>query len=118
VVSDPLLELTFGSPLYAAVTVCGPPVSVDVAKCATSEPPTTVNGTGFCAWPSMKKVTVPVGVPWYPGAVTTAVNVTCWPTVEGFCDDETVVVEAARPATPAALENAEVFPLGSVAVAV
>ena len=62
--SDPLLGLTFASPLYAAETVCDPAVSVDVVNCASSAPPTTASGTGVCAWPSMVKVTVPVGVPW------------------------------------------------------
>ena len=50
--------------------------------------------TGVCAWPSMVNVTVPVGVPWYDGAVTTAVKVTGWPTVDGFADDETAVCVA------------------------
>ena len=50
--------------------------------------------TGVCAWPSTVKVTVPVGVPWKHGAATTAVNVTAWPSVEGLCDDSSVVVDA------------------------
>lgn len=66
----------------------------------------------------MVKVIVPVGVPWNPDAVTTAVKVTCWPTVEGFADDDTAVTEAASACDPATVENAEVSPLGSVAVAV
>ena len=83
--SDPLLELTCASPLYAAVTECCPAVSVEVANCTSSCPPTMASCTGACAWPSMVNVTVPVGVPWYEGAETTAANVTCWPTVEGIC---------------------------------
>ncbi len=66
----------------------------------------------------MVKITVPVGVPANPGAVTIAVNVTCWPTVDGFNDDETAVIVAGRGSEPTAAENAEVFPFGSVAVAV
>ena len=50
--------------------------------------------------------------------MTIAVNVTCWPTVDGFNDDVTVVIVAGKAGDPTAFENAEVFPLGSVAVAV
>ena len=67
-----------------------------MTNCASSTPPTTESGTGVCACPSMVKVTVPVGVPANPDAVTIAVNVTCWPTVDGFNDDDTAVVEAGR----------------------
>jgi hypothetical protein len=63
-------------------------------------------------------VTVPVGVPEYDGAVTTAVKVTVWPSVEGFDDDETAVCVAGSTCDPVAYENSEVFPDGSVAVAV
>jgi hypothetical protein len=116
--SDPLLGLTFVSPLYAAETECGPAVSVDVTNCASSTPPTTASAMGVCACPSMVKVTVPVGVPANPGAVTIAVNVTGWPTVDGFNDADTEVIVAGSPGAPTALENSEVFPFGSVAVAV
>jgi hypothetical protein len=64
------------------------------------------------------KVTVPVGVPRNPGAVTTAVKVTGAPAVDGFADDDTAVVEAGKPGDPTEFENVEVFPFGSVAVAV
>jgi hypothetical protein len=42
------------------------------------------------------KVAVPVGVP-VPGllADTVAVNTTCWPVADGFCDEITEVVVAA-----------------------
>jgi hypothetical protein len=47
------------------------------------------------------------------------VKVTDWPTVEGFADDDTVVVEAGTDTdSPGEFENAEVFPAGSVTVAV
>ena len=52
------------------------------------------------------------------GAVTTAVNVTDWPTVEGFSVDETVVTVASRAGAAVASENCEVFPAASVSVAV
>ena len=45
----------------------------------------------------MVKVTVPVGIPWKPGAETIAVKVTCWPTVDGLSDDESVVVVDFKP---------------------
>ena len=64
--SDPLLGPTFASPPYAAVTVCGPAVSVNVVNRASSTPPTIESATGVCAWPSMVNVTAPVGVPWNP----------------------------------------------------
>ncbi len=44
--SDPLLGLTFASPLYAAKTECCPTVRVEVGNCAWSTPPTTDSGTG------------------------------------------------------------------------
>jgi len=116
--SDPLLEPTFVSPLYAAETESCPAVSVDVTNCASSLPPPTESDTGVSACPSMVKVTVPVGVPEKDGALTTAVKVTCWPTVDGFIDDASTVMEPGRVLDPTAFENAEVFPLGSVAVAV
>ena len=116
--SDPVLPLKSASPLYAAETECGPAVSVDVGNCASSTPPTTESATGVCAWPSMVNVTVPVGVPWNPAAVTTAVKVTGWPTFEGFDVHDTAVIVAGRDGVPTAFENAEVFPSGSVAVAV
>jgi hypothetical protein len=46
--------------------------------------------------PSMN-VTVPVGTVAFPlGPATDAVNVTCCPAVDGFCDDVTAVVVAAN----------------------
>jgi hypothetical protein len=116
--SDPLLGLTFVSPLYAAETECGPTVRVEVGNFAWSTPPTTESGTGVSDWPSIVKVTDPVGVPWNPAAVTTAVNVTRSPTVDGFNEDDTIVTVAGRACDPTAFENAEVFPIESVAVAV
>ena len=40
-----------------------PAESVEVVNWASSLSPTTARVTGVCAWPSMVKVTVPVGVP-------------------------------------------------------
>ena len=57
-----------------------------------SIPLTSCTELGVSGTPSMVNVTVPVGVPANPGAVTTAVNVTCWPTVDGFNEDVSVVV--------------------------
>src|SRR5271155_821919 len=45
---DPVLEMTFASPLDDAVTECCPAVSVDVTNCASSWPPTTESDTGGC----------------------------------------------------------------------
>jgi hypothetical protein len=42
--------------------------------------------------PSLK-LTVPDGL----SPLTDAVNVTDWPTVDGFCDDPTLVTDAATP---------------------
>ena len=63
---------------------------------AWSLPPTSATVTGVCAWPSMVKVTVPVGVPEYVGAVTVAVKVTCSPTDDGLTDDARVGVDVLR----------------------
>jgi hypothetical protein len=46
----------------------------------------------------MLKVTIPVGDPWYPGAVTMAVKVTPWPTVDGLTEDTSAVVVVCKPA--------------------
>ena len=40
----------------------------------------------------MVKVTVPVGVPAEPDAATSAVKVTCSPTIDGFNEEWSVVV--------------------------
>src|SRR5262249_44350813 len=77
-------------------TECCPTGSVDVTNCASSTPPTTDSATGVCACPSMVKVAVPVGVPANPDAVTIAVKVTGWPTVEGSADEPNVVAVAVR----------------------
>jgi hypothetical protein len=90
--SDPLLAFTFASPLYNADTVCGPAESVAMVTWAWSLLPTRASGTGVCACPSIVKVTMPVGVPSYEGAVTTAVKVTACPDVDGFALEVSVVV--------------------------
>jgi hypothetical protein len=63
--------------------------SADVVKVAW--PPDNVPVP--MADPPSRKVTVPVGAP--PVVDTVAVNVTGWPTVEGLCEEVTVVVESA-----------------------
>ena len=65
-----------------------PPARAEVVRLAT--PP--LNVPVPIGLPPSRKVTNPVGVP-VPGgtAVTVAVNVTGWPTTEGFTDDVTVV---------------------------
>jgi hypothetical protein len=117
IASEPVLGLTFASPLYDAVTVCGPAVSVDVTNCGSALPPTSASGKGECAWPSMVNETLPVGMPWNPGALTTAVKVTCWPSVDGLADEVTVVMVADNPTTPTMVENCDVSPSASVVVA-
>ncbi len=97
---------------------CVDPPRVSRSGIALSSVPTSESGTGVSACPSIVKVTVPVGVNRDPVAVTTAVNVTCWPTVDGFSDDETAVTVAGNDCDPTAVENSEVFPIESVAVAV
>src|SRR5581483_284942 len=75
-------------------------------------PPDSVPVPSVAA-PSMK-VTIPVGTPGPgPGSVTVAVNVTDWPYTAGLGAADTVVVVIAK-----AAENSDVFPAGSVAVAV
>jgi hypothetical protein len=74
------------------VIECDPVLKADVANVALPLPlrapvPNVVA-------PSMN-VTVPVGTVVFPlGPATAAVNVTCCPAVDGFCDDVTVVVVA------------------------
>src|SRR5207245_2538226 len=79
------------SPPYTAVMLCGPAASVDAEwvplLAPFSLPVPSVNV------PSLN-VTVPVGVP--PVLVTVAVNVTDWPTFEGFVLEATAVVVVAR----------------------
>ena len=79
-------------PPYTAVIECDPVLKDDVANVAWPLPfrepvPNVVA-------PSMN-VTVPVGTVVFPlGPATVAVNVTCCPAVDGFCDDVTAVVVA------------------------
>src|SRR5208337_3897761 len=62
-----------------------------VDKVAWATPFCSASCTGGCAWPSMKKVTVPVGVA-ASTMVTVAVSVTTWPTIAGFGATVTCVV--------------------------
>ena len=79
-------------PEYVAVMVWLPAASELVVHAAL--PPATVTDGQSVVAPSLK-VTVPVGVPLLPP--NAAVNVTDWPTVEGFIDEVTATVDAARP---------------------
>jgi hypothetical protein len=73
--------------------VCEPTVRVEVAKVA--EPFVRATACPKIT-PASRNVTVDVGRP-DPDEVTAAVSVTEWLLVEGFCEDVTVVVEAAAP---------------------
>jgi len=64
------------------------------------------------------KVTVPVGVPWKPDAVTTAVKVSCWPSADGLIDEVSAVAETGKPTVPTTLDKSDVLPEVSVFVAV
>ncbi len=66
----------------------------------------------------MVNVTVPVGVLWDAGAVTTAVKVTAGPRSTDWPTTTRPSASDTSAADPTAFENAEVFPDGSVAVAV
>ncbi len=86
-----ILDLNAISPPYEPVIVWPPAESVPVMNSATPEPfrelvPSTV-------WPS-RNVTVPLGVLGPLTPATVAVNVTDWPRVDGFTDEERVVVVA------------------------
>jgi len=74
-----------------AVIVCVPCASAEVVSVATLPPPTAAVPRLLA--PS-KNCTVPVGV----APLTVAVNVTDWPSVDGFCDDVSAVVVAPAPA--------------------
>ena len=93
--SDPPLALKFVSPLYAAETECGPTVSVEVGTGLVHAPDDrerhgrlrlAVDGEGHR----------PRRRPRGPRRVTTAVKVTCWPTVDGFNEDVSVVMVACK----------------------
>ena len=71
-------------PLYVALIVCVPCVSVDVENDAWAIPFFTVKLTGGCAIPSMENVTAPVGVALPDVGATIAVSVTVWATVAGL----------------------------------
>src|SRR2546422_4012720 len=79
----PVLGLKLDTPRKVAVTVCVPRASALVVTDATP-PPARVCGPPMSV-PSAANWTVPVGVP-PPGAVavTVAVNVTLWPTMDGL----------------------------------
>jgi len=87
--SVPLLESKLVSPLYSALMVWVPTVSVAVSSVAT--PPDRALVPRVVV-PSLK-VTVPVGVP--APEDTVAVKTTVCPKVEGFWDEATEVLEAA-----------------------
>jgi hypothetical protein len=89
-----VLPLKLTSPLYTAVTVAVPTVSVDTDALVALPPLIATALPKFT--PLVWNWTVPVGVPT-PGAValTIAVNVTDWPNTEGLADELTAVVVSA-----------------------
>ena len=84
-----MLDKKFASPLYVAVMECPPPPSADVENAATLLLIGVLPNTVTPSW----KVTVPVAVE--VGEKTVAVNVTTWPTLEGFSEETTLVEVAA-----------------------
>ena len=80
------------SPLYRAVIEWMPVLNEAVVNDAV---PAESVAVPSCVPPS-KKVTVPVGVT----PLTVAVNRTACPALEGFCDDDNVVVVPAGVADP------------------
>jgi len=76
-------------PLYVAVIVGLPNGKCVVVSCVT---PST-NGRRPMLTPSLKKVTVPVGLREL-AELTVAVNVTACPTLEGFALDATLICVA------------------------
>ena len=78
------------SPPYTAVIEWEPAERAAVVKLAI--PPESVPAPSVAA-PSLK-VTVPVGVPEPDAGLSVALNVTDWPTTDGFGEEiEVVVVE-------------------------
>ena len=100
--SDPLLALTFASPLYDAETVCDPAASVEVGELRLVAAADECERHGRLCLAVDGEGDGPRRRPLVPGAVTTAVNVTGWPAVDGFDDDETAVCVAARSADASA----------------
>jgi hypothetical protein len=92
--ADEVLVAKVPSPLYLAVMECVPCVSAVVERVAM--PPLIATGAPSCVAPS-KKLTVPVSVPAVVD-VAVAVKVTFAPTVEGFAEDASAVVVAAKAA--------------------
>jgi hypothetical protein len=82
-----VLPALFVSPEYVAMMLCVPAVKEDIVKVAT--PPDSV--TGGWGTPSILNVTVPVA----DDGDTVALNITDWPNVEGFGDDEMDIVAVA-----------------------
>jgi hypothetical protein len=89
--SVPLLPWKVLSPVYEAVIVWLPVLSVDVVKLAVRMPPVVLS----IPWPRLvplsEKITTPVGVP-APFGVTVAVKVTAWPDTDGLPDVVTIVL--------------------------
>jgi hypothetical protein len=84
-----LLAALLGSPLYCAVIEWLPVASEEIVTLAV---PAASAPAPICAPPS-KNLTVPVG----ESPVTLAVNVTDCPELDGFGDDDSVVVVCANP---------------------
>jgi hypothetical protein len=87
------------SPVKMALIQWVPVLSAESENRATAWPLTTDNGTGGCAAPSTKNVTLPVGVLVPLGGTTVAVKVTAWPNVVGPGDALSVRVVVARLST-------------------
>ena len=86
-----MLPALLGSPEYIAVIVCNPPVSEDMLL-VVAVPPDIVTGEPNTV-PSIANITVPVA----ELGDTVAVKVMGWPTLDGFCEDDMVVVVAVTP---------------------
>lgn len=88
-----LLPMKLALPTYATESLCTPLGSSEVVKVATLRPLTTERSMVAIGMstPSLKKRTVPVGVP-PTSADTTAVNVTSCFRVDGFREDVIAIV--------------------------
>src|SRR5262249_17126063 len=84
-----VLAALLGSPLYCAVSEWLPTASEEIEKLAV---PAASVPVPICVPPS-NKLTDPVG----ESPVTVAVNFTGCPKLDGFCDDDSVVVVPAGP---------------------
>ena len=89
--SSPELGLKVASPLYAAETEWAPTVSVEVDNSRLVMRRRLPRAARALRVAIDREGHRTRRRPLDPEAVTIAVNVTCWPNVEGFCEDETAV---------------------------